>query len=168
MTRLPVEVAGVSDRWGHLPHRYTQGARSLDDDPADAVLPVHVLMRVDVGRLSVHQLPEGIELPLQLPPDRVQIVKRHDLVQLRPGAASARPFAQIEVQAHAEPRVLPRVSCRFLRRRPPHHHAGAGQNPVLMCRDESAVHSKALPKSSPLTIRVRFVCAVSMWSLIIP
>jgi hypothetical protein len=112
-----------------------QGPRRLTE--------VHMLMRVEMGRVGRHQLTKTFKLSIDFGSDGVSVVERHNRVDGPPFVFLVRPLTQIEVEADAEAGQLPRASACVFGSVASDHQARTGDNPCLVTFDDAAVDARA-------------------------
>jgi len=144
VSRLSIELAVIGDLVAEASTRHTESIADRSDDQADRFVPMHMLVRVDMGGIASHQPPEPVELADDLQLDRRRVVLPHNLIKRCPFAVPAHPFTQIEVQADTQPWRAPRVLRRRRRPRPVHHQAGTRDDSVLMAPDDTFVDARRL------------------------
>src|SRR5688500_1288793 len=100
-------------------------------------------MGIEMCRLRAKKLAEGVKLPRHFGSHSGRIVARNDLVCLAPFIVAKNPFAEIDMEADAQPRMLPRIGRCLLRRRLSHHQTRAGDDATLVRLDDSAIGAGA-------------------------
>src|SRR5579859_1320962 len=101
---------------------------------------MHVLMRVNVGWIAAHQLPERVELKSSLFKNCQGVIFVCHPIELGPFAIMpAGPFSQIEMKTDTQYGMRASVFAGLPGRRPSNHEAGAGDDTLLVRPDNAAI-----------------------------
>ena len=106
---LPVEVAAVADARGELAHRQAECLAACGEDAPQRLAPVHVVVRVEVGRRPAEEPGELGELSIHLRGHPGGITLVYALVHRAPAVVEPPPLGQVDVQPDTEVRPTQRV-----------------------------------------------------------
>src|SRR5262245_47748563 len=116
----------------------------LDEDGADRLPQMDMLMRIDMTGVTAHQATEHLQLPRDFIADDAPILQGDHGVHGHPLPGAKDLFPQVDMQSKPEALMFPRVGCRFRRGAPAARNARAGHDDVVMCMDDTAIHTVAL------------------------
>jgi hypothetical protein len=143
---LPVEVPAIDHSGVCASEHNAQLFGRTGHHAQNRLGTMNVLMRVQMGRIAAHQLPEGFQLPGNLPGNRGRVTNGNHLIHRPPRLINEHPLTQINVKSNGQSGMAPGIGRCRLGLRGADHQAGARDDPLLMRPDDSTIHSPTEPK----------------------